>query len=86
MCSWRPIKKLKTIDLKCLTSTLGMVHTCQADLASAHAQGVQPFPFTKWIYNRSLPIFEGAFASDEPAKGGCPPLALVENDDDERDA
>jgi len=70
VCSWRPLERVKTINLKCLAEEAGMRKACQADLVKA---GGLPFPFSKWIWNESLPIFEAAFASDDPAKGGCPP-------------
>ena len=69
VCSWRAIERVKTIDLKCLVDDAGMRASCMADIK---AGGVPPVPFSKWIYNTSLAVFEGAFASQDPSKGGCP--------------
>lgn len=72
VCSWRPVKKTKTIDLKCLSarSGAGMLEACTRDLLAA---GGIWRPGT-WIWNKSLPVFQNAFDSDDPASGGCPPL------------
>ena len=70
VCSWRVVRRVKTIDLKCLAEDAGMKAACLADY-KAHPL-VPPLPFTKWIYNESLPVFEKAFASEDPSQGGCP--------------
>ncbi len=70
VCSWRPLQRRKTIDLKCLADQVGMRDACLADISAAG--GAPPIPFSVWIYNRSLPVFEAAFASEDPSQGGCP--------------
>lgn len=72
ICTWRPVSLVKTIDLECLSKQAGMRKACIADIIAAG--GKIPVPFQDWIYNRSLPIFLGAFASDDPSQGGCPSL------------
>ena len=72
-CSWRPVRRVKSISIDCLRK-LGFVAACRNDLAEHGA-----LRFKEWIYNRSLPIFEAAFASDVPLHGGCPPMADAES-------
>ena len=63
----------KSISIDCLRK-LGFVAACRNDLAEHGA-----LRFKEWIYNRSLPIFEAAFASDVPLYGGCgPPMAMAD--------
>jgi hypothetical protein len=67
VCSWRPVERVKTIDLSCLQKD--MEGACRADITAAH--GV-PIPFQRWIWNESLPIFLKAF--EDVAAGGCPAI------------
>ncbi|KAL1504714.1 hypothetical protein AB1Y20_008493 [Prymnesium parvum] len=73
-CTWRPVKREKTIALKCLVEDVGMLTACKADILAAG--GLPGPPFTKWIYNTSLKVFQDAFASENPDQGGCPNVAL----------
>lgn len=68
-CTWRPIERTKTIDLKCLAHGAGMVETCKTDIAAAG--GFIPGA-SEWIFNTSLKVFVDAFSTDDPTKGGCP--------------
>ena len=60
VCTWRIIKKVKTIDSKCLTQR-GMLSACSEDVRL-------PYP-------KATKIFETAFNEDDPSKGGCPPYS-----------
>ena len=72
VCSWRPVERVKTISLKCLSEQ--MKSACLADIKAAG--GGSPFHSDRWIYNTSLPNFLRAFASDDASAGGCPPQVL----------
>jgi len=56
-CTWQPLSLNKTINVECLIQ-IGFFNACLED------GGV---PFTK-----ATAVFEGAFLSDDPSKGGCP--------------
>eukprot|EP01062_Namystynia_karyoxenos_P073474 TRINITY_DN70268_c0_g1_i1.p1 TRINITY_DN70268_c0_g1~~TRINITY_DN70268_c0_g1_i1.p1 ORF type:complete len:440 (+),score=110.39 TRINITY_DN70268_c0_g1_i1:85-1320(+) len=58
-CTWRKSRRLKTIDSTCLLAT-GYKHACLTDKRC-------PFP-------SATKKFLGAFASSDPAQGGCPDL------------
>jgi len=60
-CSWRIIKRVKTIDGLCLLKTHGMMNMClqEAD-----------YPFAK-----TSAILLDSFDYDDPAQGGCPAIA-----------
>lgn len=60
-CSWRTLKRIKTIDGDCLLKTNGMFDACNQHYA---------YPFA-----RPLAILQQSFASDDPSQGGCPPIA-----------
>ena len=60
VCTWRIIKKVKTIDSKCLTQR-GMLSACSEDVRL-------PYP-------KATKIFVTAFNEDDPSKGGCPPYS-----------
>ena len=67
MCSWRPVERVKTIDLRCLQKD--MEGACRADIIAAH--GV-PIPFQRWIWNESLPIFLKSSPKEEKVLStGC---------------
>ena len=57
-CTWTATR-VKTIDAQCML-THGYIDACKAD-------GRAPFTSAKQT-------FLAAFASDDPAKGGCPPI------------
>ena len=57
-CTWREVKRVKTIALTCLLNNTGLVSSCAAEKLA---------PFAK-----STTIFETAFASDDPTAAGCP--------------
>eukprot|EP00316_Scyphosphaera_apsteinii_P016269 CAMPEP_0119312938 /NCGR_PEP_ID=MMETSP1333-20130426/27296_1 /TAXON_ID=418940 /ORGANISM="Scyphosphaera apsteinii, Strain RCC1455" /LENGTH=403 /DNA_ID=CAMNT_0007317641 /DNA_START=66 /DNA_END=1277 /DNA_ORIENTATION=- len=67
-CSWWPLRRVKSVAINCLKQ-LGFVAACKEDLSEHGA-----LRFKEWIYNRSMPIFEAAFASDEAVYGGCPSI------------
>uniref|UniRef100_A0A7S0IHY3 Uncharacterized protein n=1 Tax=Calcidiscus leptoporus TaxID=127549 RepID=A0A7S0IHY3_9EUKA len=71
-CSWRPVRRAKSISIDCLARQQGLVAACRKDLKEHGDMRLK-----QWIYNRSLPIFERAFMSDGAAQGGCPPLKLA---------
>jgi hypothetical protein len=58
-CHWRSLKRVKTIESKCLMETQQLLQVCKT---------MRP-PFTK-----GLEIWRRAFASDVIADGGCPPV------------
>jgi len=60
-CSWRVLKRLKTIDGVCVLKTNGMYDSCVKNF---------DYPFT-----RSRAILLQSFESDDPSQGGCPPIA-----------
>ena len=59
-CSWKATKK-KTIDSTCLFDLLKFKEACKAD-------GRAPF-------SSATNIFLSAFAKNDPAEGGCPPIS-----------
>jgi len=60
-CSWRVLKRLKTIDGLCLLKTNGMLTACQNEFN---------YPFA-----HPSAILLQSFESDDPSQGGCPPIA-----------
>jgi hypothetical protein len=60
-CSWRVVKRLKTIDSICLVKTNGMGEMCAIE---------GDYPFTK-----TCAIMLRSFDYDDPAQGGCPAIA-----------
>jgi hypothetical protein len=60
-CSWRVLKRLKTIDGVCLLKTNGMASSCSQEF---------DYPFAQ-----SRAILLQSFESDDPSQGGCPPIA-----------
>jgi len=56
-CTWQELALNKTITASCLTQ-IGFFNACIAD-------GGPPFL-------KAASVFEGAFLSDDPSKGGCP--------------
>ena len=60
VCTWRIVKKIKTIDSKCLFNEHKMLQTCIQEVRL-------PYP-------KSTEIFVNAFKEVDPAKGGCPAL------------
>jgi len=60
-CSWRVVKKIKTIDGVCLLKTNGMLNACSKNF---------DYPFAE-----SRAILLQSFESDDPSQGGCPPIA-----------
>lgn len=61
-CSWSAVRT-KTIDAKCLLDQLGFKEACEAGQRAPFAAATR--------------IFLGAFATDDPATGGCPPLNVT---------
>ena len=60
-CSWRALKKLKTINGTCLLNDRGMLDSCNREF---------DFPFPK-----TQAILASAFDSSDPAQGGCPDVS-----------
>lgn len=65
-CSWKAVEKVKTVDVKC-PAFAHMFETCEAESS---------LPLTA-----SAKVLTQIFASDEPANGGCPPVADAATDD-----
>ena len=66
VCSWKAVKKVKTVDVKC-PAFAHLFTTCEAESS---------LPLTA-----SAQVLIQIFASDEPANGGCPPIAHAAADD-----
>lgn len=64
-CAWGSAKPLRTIHARCLMHERGLLAACAREFGHA--------PFLE-----SARIWEAAFASDDPANGGCPDANLVE--------
>jgi hypothetical protein len=62
-CTWRIVRRVKTIEGKCLIEGHGFKHACIAEQRS-------PFP-------TATQLFKDAFASEDPGKGGCPALPVT---------
>eukprot|EP00750_Incisomonas_marina_P001114 INCI10926.1.p1 GENE.INCI10926.1~~INCI10926.1.p1 ORF type:complete len:340 (-),score=43.79 INCI10926.1:815-1834(-) len=60
-CSWRIVKKLKTINGTCLLQQQGMLESCSTET---------DFPFAK-----TTAILATAFNSSDPSQGGCPDIS-----------
>ena len=58
-CSWRIVDVVKTVKLSCVVADRGMKGACLADKLSP-----------PWAAAKK--VFRGVFASEDPAKGGCP--------------
>lgn len=63
-CTWRIVRRVKTIDGKCLFHDGNFRTTCINEQRA-------PFP-------NSQKAFLAAFASDDPSKGGCSPIQIDE--------
>lgn len=61
-CSWGNARALRTVEAKCVLEERGLLEACGGELGHA--------PFLE-----SKRIFEAAFASADPALGGCPDAA-----------
>jgi hypothetical protein len=59
-CTWRIVKREKTVSIDCLVLNHSFTDTCKAD-------GGAPFP-------RAERAFAAVFESDDLSKGGCPAL------------
>lgn len=58
-CVWGSVKPIRTVTAKCLMEDRGLMDVCSREFGHA--------PFSE-----SAKIFDDAFASEDPAKGGCP--------------
>jgi hypothetical protein len=58
-CSWRVVEVVKTVRLSCVVNDRGMKDACLTDKLKAP-------------WSASKEVFAGVFASEDPAKGGCP--------------
>lgn len=60
-CTWRVLKRVKTIDAKCLVQVHGIAESCQAELPTGKVDA-------------TVKIFDSAFRYDDLQEGGCPPI------------
>jgi len=68
-CTWSVLKRLKTIDQKCLLDDHSFVRQCFEDV-----QEGKGFP-------RSTAALAAAFSSEDASKGGCPDLGGPDRDE-----
>ncbi|KAK3268429.1 hypothetical protein CYMTET_23067, partial [Cymbomonas tetramitiformis] len=60
-CTWRIIKRVKTIGLKCVFTDQGMLKACPSRWGPSN-------------YSKAMDIFLTAFETSNPAEGGCPDI------------